>query len=282
MLDDIDTRTAATGAEAGTASRQQNVLMLGCGKMGGALLQRWSARTPFNFTAVSPSRRPGLPDGVVLAGSADELAADDFDVLVIAVKPQMIDEVLPLYLQCLRTDGLLVSVAAGTSCAAIARMAPRHDVIRVMPNLPVAIGQGVSAVHAPPTTTPEHRHLVRALMAPTGRMLWTHTEDELDRITAIAGSGPGFAFELIRGWSDAAAELGFDEEDARRWVLETLRGSVDFALGREQPPADLRDEVTSRNGTTAAGLAVLNGDGELDRRLRRTLRAAYDRAAELR
>lgn len=283
MLEDTDTPPAPTrDSEKHAGARGDRVLVLGCGRMGGALLQRWSAHTPFAFTAVSPSRQRRVPGGVALVASVDELDAEAFDVLVIAVKPQMIEEVVPGYLPCLRPGGAVVSLAAGTTCAAIARLAPRHGVIRVMPNLPVSIGRGVSAVHAPPATTAEHRRVVEALMAPTGRLLWTDTEDELDRITAIAGSGPGFAFELIRSWSDAAAELGFGERDARRWVLETLRGSIDFALERDQPPADLRDEVTSPKGTTAAGLAALNGDGELDTRLRRTLRATYERAVELR
>jgi len=283
MLDDSDTPPEATQAP-GEARMPQDrrVLVLGCGRMGGALLQRWSAHTPFAFTAVSPSGQRKLPRGVAMTASADELDPDAFDVLVIAVKPQMIDEVLPAYLPCLRSDGAVVSLAAGTTCAAISALAPRHSVIRVMPNLPVAIGRGVSAVHAPPGTGPAHRRMVEALMAPTGRMLWTDTEAELDRLTAIAGSGPGFAFELIRAWSDAARGLGFGEDDARRWVLETLRGSIDLALERDQPPGDLRDEVASPKGTTAAGLAALNGDGALDERLRRTLSATYERAVELR
>ena len=258
------------------------ILMLGCGKMGGALLTRWVAATPFDFTALSPSGRRSLPEGVRLVRGADELGGETFDAAVLAVKPQMVNEVLPQYVGFLSVGAPLLSIVAGTSCATLAAHAPQAALIRIMPNLPAAIGMGVSGVYAPADTPPEHIHLTETLLEPTGHMLQCKSEDELDRITAIAGSGPGFAFEIIRAWSEATAGLGFDADDSRDWILQMIRGAVELALQRGDPLEELRREVTSKNGTTAAGLAALNGDGLIDTRLRAMLLAAYERAVELR
>jgi len=260
----------------------QHVLMLGCGKMGGALLQRWSAATPFLFTALSPSGNRHLPEPVTMVTSAAGLARALYDAIIIAVKPQMIDEVLPSYIDRLAPDGLLISLAAGTSCQRIATLAGRHALVRVMPNLPVSIGLGMSALYAGDGVTAEHRRFIEALMGPTGELLWAESEDEFDRITAVAGSGPGYTFELLRCWAEAAEALGFTPAQARTLVLATVRGAVELAQERDLPLAELRAEVTSRKGTTEAGLNALNGDGELTGRFTRTLQAAYDRAVELR
>lgn len=260
----------------------KHVLMLGCGKMGGALLQRWSAATPFLFTALSPSGSRRLPGPVTMVTSAAELDRAHYDAIVIAVKPQMIGDVLPSYIERLAADGLLISLAAGTSCERIAALAGGRALVRVMPNLPVSIGLGMSALYAGDGVTVDHRRFIEALMEPTGDLLWAESEDEFDRITAIAGSGPGYTFELLRCWAEAAEALGFTPAQARGLVLATVRGAVELAQERDLPLAELRAEVTSKKGTTEAGLNALNGDGEIGGRFARTLQAAYDRAVELR
>ena len=286
-----NTATKDAGMPAGTAAGREpepgsvavrHVLMLGCGKMGGALLQRWSAATPFHFTALSPSGARRLPEPVTMVTSAAGLDRDHYDVIIIAVKPQMIDEVLPSYIGRLAADGLLVSLAAGTSCQRITALAGAHALVRVMPNLPVSIGLGMSALYAGDGVTANHRRFIEALMGSTGELLWAESEDEFDRITAIAGSGPGYTFELLRCWVEAAEALGFTPAQARSLVLATVRGAVELAQERDLPLAELRAEVTSKKGTTEAGLEALNGDGEIAVRFARTLQAAYDRAVELR
>ncbi|MEE4277583.1 MAG: pyrroline-5-carboxylate reductase dimerization domain-containing protein [Halieaceae bacterium] len=273
---------SASGASPSASARSAEVLMIGCGKMGGALLERWTGALTIPFTAVSPSGERRLPEGVAMVRAAEELDDRRFGALIIAVKPQMVAGVLPAYLPLLADDGVIISMAAGTSCAALRALAPEHPIIRIMPNLPVSIGRGVSGVYADGDTTPAHRGFTATLMAPTGRVVWVDSEDQLDRVTAIAGSGPGFAFETLRAWTAAAAGLGFDEQDARSWVLEVMRGAVELAIARGVDLAELRNEVTSLKGTTAAGLEALNGDAALDDRYRETLAAAYERAVELR
>ena len=274
----------APGAEA--AASPTRFLMVGCGKMGGALLEGWNGIESFSFTAISPSRSRRVPEGVVLRGSREELVDEGgdacFDHLIVAVKPQMVEDIMPQYMDLLAPGGTLISLAAGMSCATLKALTGAEYVVRVMPNLPVAIGQGVSALFADEGVSNDQRSVIEALMAPTGAAIWTFSEDELDRATAVAGSGPGYAFEFMRCWVAAAEELGFDPATARTLVLQTLLGATSMALASDASPEELRNNVTSRKGTTQAGLDALNGDGLLDSRLVATLSAAYDRACELR
>ena len=261
-------------------STRADVLLVGCGKMAGALLDRWAGATAHAFTVVNPSPRP-MPHGVTLLHSPAGLPDAQFDAIVIGLKPQKIVEVVPGYRRFLKSGGLVLSMAAGTSLATLEEVTGGAAIVRMMPNLPVALGQGLTGLVAGPAVTPAHRALVQDLLSPTGEYVWLNDEDALDRFTAIAGSGPGFVFELLRAHSDAATALGFGEAEAMAMVLHTWRGALSL-LDSGGTASEWRDRVTSPNGTTAAGLTALNGDGELDRRLTATLAAAYRRAVELR
>jgi pyrroline-5-carboxylate reductase len=258
------------------------VLMIGCGRMGSALLSQWQRSPAFRFTTISPSGTRDLGADIRQRRGATELAGQRFDIIVIAVKPQMIAEVLPEYLPHLAPGGVFVSIAAGFSCRSLASICDNQAVVRVMPNLPVALGKGVSGLYADKTVADEHRKLVERLMQATGHLIWVDSEDELDRVTAVAGSGPGNAFEIARCWAEAGESLGFSPAQSRDLVLKTLEGAVDLALASDSALGDLRERVTSKNGTTQAGLFALNGDAQLDGLLRDTVKAAYERAVELR
>lgn len=255
--------------------------MVGCGNMGGALLRRWLDQPGYRFTVVSPSGRT-MPSGVTSVRSADALAAAKFDVIVLAVKPQMIPAVLPAYPRLVSETGCFVSIAAGYSIDSLEGLVGNRPMVRIMPNMPVQVGKGVSAVFANPQTSPEHRRTVETLMKTTGKLIWVETEDQIDRLTAIVGSGPGYVYEIARCWTKAAHGLGFPEDEARAMVLQTLAGAIELAVGSEVSLDELRNGVTSKNGTTAAGLSALNRDASLDNLLQQTVEAAYARAIELR
>lgn len=257
------------------------VLMIGCGNMGGALLARWLEQPGYRFTVVSPSGRP-MPNGVDVVRGADAVSGRTFDLVVLAVKPQLIDDIAPDYKDSIGEHGGFLSIAAGYSSASLEALLGQRPLLRVMPNMPVRIGRGVSALFANRHAGPEHRAAAERLMAATGELFWVDSEDQLDRVTAMAGSGPGYVFEIARCWAQAGQALGFPDEVARTMVLQTLAGAVELALDSDASLDELRDGVTSRNGTTEAGLSTLNGDAGLDHRLRRTVEAAYARAVELR
>ncbi len=249
--------------------------------MGSALLTRWLDQADFTFTVVSPSGRP-TPGDVRQVCAPEELAGAQFDLIVLAVKPQVIPTVLPQYASLLAEEGCLISMAAGFAAASLEAIVGDRALVRIMPNMPVQIGKGVSALYANRCCSAQQQQSVAKLMATTGQLIWVDSEDDIDRLTAIAGSGPGYVFEIARCWMQAGQTLGFSEHEAREMVLRTLAGSVELALASETPLSELRDGVISKNGTTEAGLSALNRDSGLDLLLQQTVDAAYARAVELR
>ena len=177
----------------------------------------------------------------------------------------------------------MLSIAAGYSAGRLSTLMDDAPVIRTMPNLPAAIGQGVSGICPGPHATGDHVAHAEAFMRRAGATITVDSEEKLDRVTAVAGSGPGYVFEIARAYAEAAMAQGFDEDEARDMVLGTIGGAIAMASEAGAPSLEeLRNSVTSKGGTTAAGLNALNGDGGLSTRLHDTLQAAYDRAVELR
>ncbi|WP_368735718.1 pyrroline-5-carboxylate reductase family protein [Erythrobacter sp. SN021] len=255
--------------------------MVGCGKMGSALLSQWMQGAEA-ITVVDPAGSV-VPEGVALVADRAEIADRKFDLIVAAVKPQLIDDILADYADMLAPGGYVLSIAAGYSAARLSRLMGDAPVIRTMPNLPAAIGRGVSGICAGPHAGDKHIAHAQDFMGRAGTTVTVDSEDKLDRVTAVAGSGPGYVFEIARAYTEAAMAQGFDEEEARAMVLGTIGGAIAMASEPGAPSLeDLRNSVTSKGGTTAAGLNALNGDGGLSTRLHDTLKAAYDRAVELR
>ncbi|MFT7106608.1 MAG: pyrroline-5-carboxylate reductase [Yoonia sp.] len=257
-----------------------NILLIGCGKMGGAMLRQWADRDENRFTVADPAATD-LPEGVTHVTQPSDLSAMTFDVIVIAIKPQLIRDVLPDYAQALKPGGCFVSIAAGCSIATVEEVVGDVAVIRVMPNMAAMVGLGVSGLYANSACTEQQTVEVTELIAQTGSCVRLATEDEIDRLTAVSGSGPGYVFELLRSYVDAAIAVGFDEATARSLVFDTFTGTVETARRSDASLIELRDSVTSKNGTTQAGLAELMRDGQLHALFGNTVQAAYRRAVEL-
>ena len=249
--------------------------------MGGALLEHWMSGGE-EFTIVDPMLETA-PEGVRLVRDRSEIAEERFDTIIVAIKPQMIDDVLPDYAGNLAEGGYVLSIAAGANAARLAKAMDGAPVVRVMPNLPAAVGKGTSGVLAGPDVSDAQADHAMDMMRRTGTAVAVENEDMLDRATAVAGSGPGYVFEIARSYVAAAEKLGFDPDQARALVLGTMEGTIAMALANPDTPLEeLRNSVTSKGGTTAAGLDALNGDGGLSDKLDATLTSAYDRAVELR
>lgn len=257
-----------------------NILLIGCGKMGGAMLRQWASNKDNQFTVADPAAL-GLPTGVKHVSKATELAAAEFDIVLIAIKPQMITSVLPNYAFSKKPEGCFVSIAAGCSIDTIAGIVSDAAIVRVMPNMAAMVGLGVSGLYANSECTEQQIVDVTALIAETGTCIQLSSEDEIDRLTAISGSGPGYIFEVMRNYVAAAKSIGFDDETARTLVFDTIAGAVETARQSADTLEELRNSVTSKNGTTQAGLAELMRDGSLEALFQNTVQAAYSRAAEL-
>lgn len=248
------------------------------------MLQRWVQTTDHHFTVVDPSAKE-LPAKVRHCGF-EELQEDPgvkgFDAIIVGIKPQLIDEVLPDYAAYLSPQAWVYSMAAGASCQRLAQRLQCDAVVRIMPNLPALIGQSMSGLFATSEVTQEQRNTAQELSKAIGQVLWVQDEDTIDKVTAVAGSGPGYLFEIMRSYVQAAQALGFDPAAARRLVLQTVLGSAQMALQSDLDLEELRNSVTSKNGTTQAGLERLRADQHLDTLLQACTQAAYTRAVELR
>lgn len=253
------------------------IRMIGCGNMGGAMLRRWIADgvDPARVTVIT--RGPAeLPSGVrhLTAIPPD----GDRDIVVLAVKPQQLAAVAPM----LATGRplLLVSILAGVEIASLAARVPADAVVRAMPNLPVAIGRGVTALYTD-TPDPTVRETAETLARPLGLVEWVDDEAAFDAVTALAGCGPGFVFRFADALAQAGAALGLPADQAARLAIATLEGSAIMAAASTETPATLADRVASPGGSTRKGLDVLDRDAALVQLLTATLAASAKRNAEM-
>ena len=251
---------------------RSSLLMIGAGNMGGAMLARWldAGRDPASVTVVSPSGR-AMPDGVRVVPVIPEGEAD---TVVLALKPQQLGKVADAL--AVLQPRLLISILAGVEEAPLAAACPADAIVRAMPNLPVAIGRGVTALYSA-SADDAARDEASALMAPLGLVEWIGDERLFDAVTALSGCGPAFTFRFVDALARAGERLGLPTDQAARLALATVTGSADLAAGSDAAPAVLADRVASPGGSTRAGLNVLDDGNALGELLMRTLMASRDR-----
>ena len=264
------------------------ILLVGCGKMGGALLAGWLDQgVPTDqILVVEPSidaKRSGIPDGVsVLKDAAD--IADDFEpaVVIFAIKPQVMGEVVPLYDRFTAAGTVFMSIAAGTPIRFFEdNLGVGAVVVRVMPNTPAAVRRGMSVLCANVHADQVQQNLCAELMAAVGDTAWLKDEGLMDAVTAVSGSGPAYVFHLIECLAQAAEDVGLAPDLAYRLALQTVSGSGELARLSDDEAAQLRINVTSPGGTTQAALEVLMGDDGLQTLMTAAVRAAENRGREL-
>lgn len=266
-------------------SDEISVVLVGAGAIGGALLKGWlDAGTidPARSAVFDPNVKGDMADLCATKGVAVNKGGGPFDAMIVAVKPQAAADILPHY-GGFAKDAIVISVMAGKSVAAIQKMlggAPR--VARIMPNLPAAIGRGASGLFAPETIDAKGRDLIESLMRAAGENVWVGSEQEIDFVTAVSGSGPAYYFLLTEALADAGAELGLDREAAAALARATLAGAGAMMDADARSPAEMRKAVTSPGGTTEAALKVFDGDDAAMRKLvEKAVKAAAKRAGEL-
>jgi len=255
--------------------------------MGGALLRGWRERgLAQRYVVVEPGPGGGEFAGnrdVTLAAAAEALPPElRPGAIVLAVKPQAMATVLPAYRRFVADDVLVLSIAAGKTLGFFARqLGDRAAVVRAMPNTPAAIGRGIAVLCANAAVGKTQRHRAEALLAAVGEVAWVEDQALLDAVTAVSGSGPAYVFLLIECLTAAAIAEGLPAELALRLARATVAGAGELARRSSEPPARLRENVTSPGGTTRAALDVLMGTGGLEPLLRRAVRAATERSRQL-
>lgn len=267
--------------DAAAAQANMKVLMFGCGNMGQALMQGWTKNEALNFTVVDP-QLPEVADGVTVVAGPEGVTGAKFDLVIIAVKPQLIPTVVQASGHLIAKADLILSIAAGVSVETLERQLGHRAIVRMMPNMPASIALGLSGLYANDKCEERHKSLISDMAEKNGEFLWLDEEDKIDRFTAVAGSGPGYVFEILRLFTKAAMTQGFTEDEARKLAIGTVLGTAAMADKSDKTLEDLRNSVTSKNGTTQAGLEQLMSDGKLEGLLNDTVQAAYNRAVELR
>jgi len=218
----------------------------------------------------------------VNASEDNASAAMGADVVVLAVKPQILQEVvIPLDNLIAETRPLFISVAAGVTSSSIERwVGGQPALIRVMPNTPALIGAGISALYANSNVSDDQRALAAKIVSAVGKTIWIQEERLMDAVTAVSGSGPAYFFYVMQAIYDAAVREGLDTQTARLLTLETALGAARLAVESTEDPGSLQKQVTSPGGTTEAAIRVLNDSGVGDA-LQKAVSAARERGGEL-
>ncbi len=253
--------------------------LIGCGNMGGAMLRRWIAAglDPASVTVITRSGR-GAPEGVRSLTTLPDKDAPA--TLMLALKPQQIKAAQALLAPMRGTPKLLLSILAGVDHAALSKRFSADTIVRAMPNLPVAIGKGVTSLY---TVGASDKAIAaaEAYASPLGHYEWIGEETHFDAVTALAGCGPGFVFRFADALAKAGTALGLPADQAARLAIATLEGSAIMAADADVSPAILADRVASPGGSTREGLNVLDRDDALVRLLTDTLAASERRNAEM-
>ncbi len=265
------------------------LVLVGGGKMGGALLAGWlrAGLAPGEAWVVEPDpdRRKALAEthGVhVTAHPGGIVGMTTPRTLVVAVKPQMLDAAIPAYRACMGPRTLVLSIAAGKAIATFeAVFGAGTPVVRAMPNTPAAVGRGATVLCANAHADASARADAEALLAAVGETAWVEDEELMHAVTAMSGGGPAYVFLLIEALAAAGVKLGLPEDLAMRLSRATVIGSGELARQSPSPAAQLRIDVTSPGGTTQAALKVLMGGQGLQPLVDAALAAAAARSREL-
>ena len=259
------------------------IAFIGAGNMGSAIIAGLRQRSqPPAITVIDPSaeiRQRHAEAGLEVSAQPESAAAST--IVVLAVKPQVVDQVLAQLKPVLGAQHLVISILAGTTTARIeAGLESGVRVIRSMPNTPMAIGQGMVAICAGSAAQPEDMDLAEAIFSGGAEVLRV-AETQMDAVTAVSGSGPAYLFRFAEAQITAAMSLGFNRDQACQLIGQTLAGSIAYLRSQDGFPATrLREQVTSPGGTTAAALAVFEA-ADFDALVTRALTAARDRGIEL-
>ncbi|MCG3843343.1 pyrroline-5-carboxylate reductase [Psychrobacter sp. Ps1] len=202
------------------------------------------------------------------------------DIVVLAVKPQMMKVVVSAFADVLDTQ-LIISVAAGLSTDLLSNMLGGYsNIVRAMPNTPSMIQMGATGLYGTDNISAEQKQLATAVMEASGLVMWVDDEEHMHAVTAVSGSAPAYMFYFIESMVDGAVALGLDKEQASALAMQTMLGAAKMAMNSDDAPAELRRKVTSPNGTTQAAVESMQAN-DIGRQISEAMQACYDRSQAL-
>jgi pyrroline-5-carboxylate reductase len=263
-----------------------SILLVGAGNMGGAMLAGWlkNGVPGASVTVIDPSPSEAMATMLAEAGARHFVALPggfSADVLFLAVKPQLMDVVLPPLKAAVHPDTVIVSVAAGKTLSYLEQHLGQAAMVRAMPNTPAMIGRGVTGAYANPKVSNSQREAVQSLLKVSGPVEWVPTEADIDAVTAVSGSGPAYVFYLVECMAEAGRKAGLQADLAMRLARETVSGAGELLHQSSDAASKLRQNVTSPGGTTAAALSVLMSEEGMQPLFDQAIAAAKTRAQEL-
>jgi len=263
------------------------ILLVGCGKMGGALLGGWLDQgiKGANVHAIEPFQDlagPFIEQGVTFHNSLDDLASEFApDFVLFAIKPQMADEVVPAYAR-FSGQSTFISIAAGKTIAFFeTNLGSEAAIIRTMPNTPAAVRRGITIACGNGNVSETAQATCLELLTAVGEASWIDDENLIDAVTAVSGSGPAYVFLLAETMTQAGIEAGLSPEIATQLAVHTVAGSGELLVQSDEDAAKLRKNVSSPGGTTEAALSILMGENGVQELMSKAVAKAVERSKEL-
>lgn len=264
-----------------------SLVLVGAGKMGGAMLEGWlkGGAEASRVVALDPSPPPEVRALIERAGvrlNPEVSSIRDAEVVIIAVKPQLMEDVLPGVVSLKASKPLILSVAAGKTIASFERhFGADAAVVRTIPNTPAAVGRGITAMAANPNVSPAQLALARTLLEAVGEVVTVDNEAMIDAVTAVSGSGPAYVFYLTECLAAAGEKVGLPRDLAMQLARATVAGAGELMRQSGTEAATLRQNVTSPKGTTYAALQVLMAEDGMQPLFDKAIEAATKRSREL-
>jgi pyrroline-5-carboxylate reductase len=264
------------------------ILLVGAGRMGGALLKGWIAKGIGPVTVVEPKPSAALKSlakarKITLVAAPSAVKAKKPGACVVAIKPQILKDEAPVLAGFAKSGALMISIAAGTDTKRLFQAwGAKARIVRAMPNTPGAIGQGITGLYAAKGVGAADKKTADRLLSALGETLWVAKEDLIDSVTALSGSGPAYLFLMAEAMTEAGIAEGLPKAQAEKLARATVAGAGALLAADKSSAAALREAVTSPGGTTAAALAVLMAKDGLPALMKRAIHAARNRAEQLR
>ena len=261
------------------------VLLVGCGHMGTALVNSWLNLNSYSFTVVDPFNFKKLKNKFnnkkinILNKAPKQKEVNKFDIIIFAVKPQIADRVLSEYKDFeFKKNSIISSIIAGKKIIFFQkRLKNANQFVRIMPNMPALIRNGISCFVSTNNLSNKNKKTINQLFLKVGKTLWLNNESQIDKATAVSGSGPGYVYALINSFEKAAKKLGFSKKQSRELVLTTILGSIYLMQETKKEPYDLEKSIAVKGGTTEAGLKNLKNNN-IDKIIYKTYMSAYKKA----
>ncbi|EKE23795.1 MAG: hypothetical protein ACD_6C00329G0001 [uncultured bacterium] len=266
-----------------SAALNCNICFIGGGNMAqaliGGLISRGLPATRITVSDPIEKVRALLAEKEINVTGENSAAIQDADIVVLAVKPQVLAQVLQP-LKGLVNNKLIISIVAGAEIATLSALLGTERIVRVMPNTPALVQTGAHGLYANVSVETSDRELSSQVLASTGLTIWVDSEAQIDAVTAVSGSGPAYFFYMMESMIRAGKNLGLDEKVATALTLQTALGAAQMAITSSNTPAELRKNVTSPNGTTQAALEVFDR-AQISQNIQAALAAAQKRSQEL-